>query len=258
MLLAFILCSKSLSYISRLLDFTTTLFTFYNSNTLYTYEWIHINTKGLSIFHFYFTGILLFIFPDCEIRRIFCLFTHFDTGWKCVRAFLYFQMRQKDTLSTRCNVWMSSSLESTAVLFCVQSWHLLAPRSTGSWESSTRSHLPSSARSRRFWYWPKTAVCDCEGPSRKGISGSDQWQNEVTPSPHPSKRTQVCASQHRDRSTLPLGMKENKIHFYQYDEPIIESEHDLVWNHESEFYVNRWHLDPPILTPKSLFFLFYS
>lgn len=177
------------------------------------HERIHVNTKDLRIFHFYFTGILLFIFPDCKtIRRVFCLFACLGAGWKCVTAFLHFQMRQKDTVSTTWNVWRSSSLESTAVLNCVQSWCLLATRSSGSWESSTRSHLQSYERSRSFQYWPKTAVCDCEGQSRKGISGSDQWQNEETPSPHPSKGTQACGSQHRAFYTS-FRHKENKSHF---------------------------------------------
>lgn len=185
------------------------------------YELIHINIKDSSIFHFYFTGISLFTFPDCKkIRRIFCLFTGFGTCWKCVTAFLHFQTRQKDTIS----VWMSSSLESTGALFCVQSWCFLATRNTGFWKSSTRSHLQNSVRSWRFHYWPKTAVCDCEGLSRKGISGSDQWQNEVTPSCHPSKGTQACGSQLRESSTLLSGMKDNKSHFYQHDKPITESE----------------------------------
>lgn len=161
-------------------------------------ESIHVNTEDLSIFHFYFTGVPLFIVPDCKIKILFCLFTHFDTGWKCVTALLPFQMSQKDTVSTRCNVCMSSSLESTLVLFCVQSWHVLACRSTGSWESR-ESHLQSSARSWMFRYWPETAVCDYEGLRRKDISGSDQWQNKGTPSPspHPSRGTQACGSQQR-------------------------------------------------------------
>lgn len=149
------------------------------------HEPIHINTKDLSIFHFYFTGILLFIFPDCKtIRRVFCLFTRFGAGWKCVTAFLHFQMRQKDTVSTTWNVWVSSSLESTAVLFCVQSWCLLATRSTGSWESSTRSHLQSCVRSWEFSVLTKDSCVRLWRAEQKGHFrkwAMTEWSDTITP-----------------------------------------------------------------------------
>lgn len=118
------------------------------------HELIHINTQDLSIFHFYFTGSLLFLFPDSKkIARIIYCFACSHAFWHWLNMCHNFptppnetQRHHKYNMVLSQNAWISSSSEYTAIFFYGQICLLLDTTNTSSQKRSTRIVICTGVR----------------------------------------------------------------------------------------------------------------